>query len=72
MRLVRLLSEQTTMPNIRLPHLTCTRCAHTWVPCKPTVYVCPACHSPRWAEPKGEKQRIYICPACSCTIPAGT
>mgnify|MGYP001577500405 CR=1 FL=1 len=56
MRLVRLLSEQTTMPNIRLPHLTCTRCAHTWVSrlkTRPQPIVCPKCKSPYWDEEKG-------------------
>lgn len=38
------------MPTIRLPHVTCSRCGHTWVPRKPVVYVCAKCHSPKWNE----------------------
>jgi Zn finger protein HypA/HybF involved in hydrogenase expression len=38
---------------VRLVKLRCSRCGHTWTPRKPVVYVCPKCHSPKWAEPKG-------------------
>jgi Zn finger protein HypA/HybF involved in hydrogenase expression len=37
---------------MKIPTLTCTRCAHTWVPRKPRVDVCPKCHSPKWRDPK--------------------
>ena len=35
---------------LRVLTVTCKRCGHTWTPRKPVVYVCAACHSPKWDE----------------------
>lgn len=39
---------------LKLPHLTCLRCGHTWVPRQQVTHVCPnpKCHSPYWNTPR--------------------
>ncbi len=43
------------MSEIKLPHLKCLRCGHSWIPRKEAnPDVCPKCHSPYWMkQPKG-------------------
>lgn len=36
--------------------ITCLRCRYRWVPRVEEPRQCPACKSPRWNEPKREKQ----------------
>lgn len=42
---------------MKLPHYTCTRCGHAWVPRiaeKPKQ--CPHCKNPNWNTPKPTKE----------------
>ncbi len=45
--------QRGRVPAVTIPRLTCNACGHTWIPRKPVIYLCPSCHSPKWAEPKG-------------------
>lgn len=35
---------------IKIQTLKCLRCGHEWIPRKPKVHVCPACHSYKWND----------------------
>ena len=43
---------------IVLPHLSCQRCGHSWIPRRPQKpRVCPTCRSPYWDRPRKEVTR---------------
>jgi len=37
---------------VKVTHLECKRCGHTWVPRKAEVLLCPKCKSPYWNRPR--------------------
>ena len=38
------------MKTLKLVTLVCGKCSHHWIPRKLPVYLCPKCHTPKWAE----------------------
>lgn len=40
---------------VKVQQLLCYRCGWTWTPRKPTVHVCPKCHSVRWWDKRSDE-----------------